>query len=254
MDVSQKNRFFAGMKKCFVVSLLLILQHYYLPAQTQNRTAGWIATLNTIKLTRHFSLQADFHFRTSDAWLHTQTFIIRPGISFRFNPSLWVVLGYNRIHSRTLINEVSGYLNENQLWEQIWFRHPIQHFTMTHRVSFEQRFVPKPALVAGKVILNGREYVNRFRYWVRLLRPFQVKKTFLKGAYGVLQEEIFFNFGNTSAVNGHSFDQSRSVAALGYRFSAHFDMELGYQYRYIKGKKATAFNDNILQVSTLLRL
>lgn len=242
------------MKKCILLVISLFLIQFTLLAQTQNRTGGWFAALNTFKLSKKTALQVDLHYRTTDAWEHMQTFMFRPGISYRFKPNLWTVIGYNYLLSRNTISGVSGYVLENQVWEQLWFRHPLGHFTMTHRASFEQRFVPIAVLNAGKVEKKGSEYANRFRYWVRLLRPFKPQKTLVKGLYGVLQEEIFFNFGNISAVNGHYFDQSRTVGALGYRFSPHFDLEIGYLYRRLQSKGKSAFNDNLLQATSLLRL
>jgi hypothetical protein len=242
------------MKKYFAQVLILLAISFSLSAQSTSRTGGWFAALNTFKLSKKSSLQIDIHYRTSDAWQHMQTFIFRPGFSYKFKPNLWTVVGYNYLVSRNTINGVSGYILENQIWEQLWFRHPLGKFTMTHRASFEQRFVPVAILNSGKVEKNGSEYANRFRYWVRLLRPFKPQKTLVKGLYGVIQEEIFLNFGNISVVNGHYFDQSRTVAALGYRFSPHLDMEIGYMYRRLQSKGTTAFNDNLLQATTLLRL
>lgn len=242
------------MKKCFLLVLSLFLIQYTLLAQTQSRTGGWFALLTSVKLSKKVSLQADIHYRTSDTWQHLQTLIIRPGIAYRFTPNFWAVLGYNHLNSRTSISGHNAYLAENQVWEQLWFRHPLQKFTVTHRITFEQRFVPTPVLQGNDVKSSGSQYVNRFRYWLRFMHPFKYEKTFTKGMYGILQEELFLNFGNIAAVNGHSFDQSRTFGGLGYRFSHRIDLELGYQYRRVQAKGTAAFNDNLLQVTSLLRL
>ncbi|MBL0133325.1 MAG: DUF2490 domain-containing protein [Chitinophagaceae bacterium] len=242
------------MKKCFLLLSLLFLIQFTLTAQTQSRTGGWFAILNSIKLSKKVTLQADFHYRTSDAWQHLQTLIIRPGITYRFNPNFWTVLGYNHLNTRTTINGFTSYLAENHLWEQFWFRHTLQKFTVTNRITFEQRFLPTPVLEGNKVKNSGFHYVNRFRYWVRFMHPFKYEKNFSKGMYGILQEELFLNFGNISFANGHSFDQSRTFGGLGFRFSPRFDLEIGYQYRRVQGKGTLAFNDNLLQATTLLRL
>lgn len=97
-------------------------------------------------------------------------------------------------------------------------------------------------------------YANRFRYFIRNVIPFQQQKTFSKGVFAALQNEVFVNIGNTSNVNGKFFDQNRLYLAMGYRLSSSFDLETGYLNQYISGRSGTFTNNHVWQVAGYLRL
>ena len=84
--------------------------------------------------------------------------------------------------------------------------------------------------------------------------PFQQQKTFAKGMFAALQNEVFVNVGNTSNVNGKFFDQNRFYLALGYRLHSSIDLETGYLNQYISGRNGTFTNNHVWQVATYLRL
>ena len=42
-------------------------------------------------------------------------------------------------------------------------------------------------------------YANRVRYFIRNIIPFQQQKTFAKGMFAALQNEVFLNLGNSDA-------------------------------------------------------
>ena len=72
--------------------------------------------------------------------------------------------------------------------------------------------------------------------------------------YWVAQNEFFFNAVGASHANQKLFDQSRSYAGTGYRLSKHADLELGYMFVYAEGRNKEYTTNNIIQLSSFLRL
>ena len=72
--------------------------------------------------------------------------------------------------------------------------------------------------------------------------------------FSALQNEVFLNVGDKSAVNGKVFDQNRFYLALGYRLSAEFDIEAGYLNQYVSGSNDNLSRAHILQLATYVRL
>ncbi len=224
-------------------------------AQSTDRTAIWYGSINNIHINKKWSLQPDFHIRSSDKWENFQTFILRPGINYRFNPKWNVVVGYNHIQSRVVIGGVAGYTPENHIWEQVWFRHKLKRFNLVHRLSLEQRFIQYGYLQNNTIKNREALFTQRIRYLFRTQLPLvQQKPAFVKGPYAVLQDEIFFNIHKKENANGQSFDQNRLFAGIGYRVSPKLDIEAGYQNRQITARGGARFADHITQITTFLRL
>ena len=85
--------------------------------------------------------------------------------------------------------------------------------------------------------MSGNLFANRFRYFNRAIISLKKQKPFVKGAFAAVQNEVFLNIGDKSAVNGKFFDQNRLYLAAGYRFSPKFDGEIGlYKPIYFREK------------------
>jgi len=157
--------------------------------------------------------------------------------------------------------------------------HHLPAATLTHRLRLEQRFLPKHHAEGNALVQNGHRYAGRIRYFARTVLPLTSHRSggasanplhngtspssmtqssapapFTKGFFAAVQNEIFFNIGDTTPVNGKLFDQNRAYLAAGYRWSRQFDTEIGYMNQYISGTGSNSTNNHILQVATYLRL
>ncbi len=225
-----------------------------LQAQDLERNAGWYSGINSVGLTKKLRLQFDFAVRSTDKWEHVNTWFIRPGLAYNPDKHRTFTLGLNYVMNRTTSGGITDNIPEKQVWEQFWYRHPWGKWNMTHRFSLEQRFVSPVTVSSNQLKAGTAHLVSRFRYWIRAALPLEQKPQAGKGNYLILQNELFLGFGETSLVNGKTFDQNRAMAGIGHHFSPLFDMELGYQFRRIQGRGSIDFNDHILQLTTLLRL
>lgn len=242
---------------CFVSCLFVGLQP--LSAQTSTQFSGWFAEVARVELKNKFSLRIESQFRSTNEWQGLQQWLIRLGLNYDIKRNQILTAGYAYFSTFRTVSGVSGYVPENRIWEQYVFEPASNikgHFIKFHnRVRLEQRFIGQPQNVIGQLETNSYVYAQRIRYLFRSIIPFAKTATdFTCGTYITVQDELFFNFGDLSPVNGHSFDQNRIYFAVGYRFSPTIDWEIGYMNQFIQNSGAAKTSNNILQVATNIRL
>lgn len=250
--------------RVFFSTCLLLTIAAHTSAQTQ--FSGWLADFNTFKLNKKLSIHNDIQLRSSDQVDHVNTLLLRAGLNYHINKKFIATAGYAYVHDRRLVNNngvtVSGYSAEHRIWEQLIFNHALvlgagskaRKGTVQHRLRLEQRFLPTHTIIDNEVKRNGDVFANRLRYFIRNVNPLVPWSASGKAPFLALQNEVFVNLGDKSGVNGEFFDQNRAYVALGYRFHAKFDAELGYMNQYRNGRGKAFTNNHILQVATYVRL
>jgi len=250
------------------------------PTFAQTQFAGWVGTFQNYKLTKTFGVYFDAQWRSTDQVRQMNALLLRPGLNFYITPRLTGTVGYAFIPQQRFNSGVEGYLPEHRVWEQLMYTHPVKighsvaHHpampTLTHRLRLEQRYLPKHHPEGGQLVRDGHREAHRLRYFFRGIIPLSAQASpagsgaavdgpvkpaaFNKGFFAAVQNEIFFNLGDRTAVNGKLFDQNRMLLAGGYRLSKQFDMELGYMNQYISGAGTNSTNNHIVQLATYLRL
>jgi len=249
--------------RILALSLLLLAIQPRKPLVAQTQFAGWLATFQNYKLNKHLGVYFDGQLRSTGQWKDVQQIILRPGLNVYLTPALTATVGYAYIPNRRTLSGVSDLLAEHRSWEQLLLTHPLRSThrtggvahgaTLTHRLRLEQRYLPKPKVEGDGLTTNGHSYASRLRYFTRALLPLPAAP-FTEGFYAALQNEVFVNIGDPSAVNGKFFDQNRAYIAFGYRFTKQFDTEIGYVNQYISGAGDNSTNNHILQCATYIRL
>lgn len=239
-----------------LVSLILFatVHSFFQTANAQTQFTGWIASFNTIKTGKQTSLHTDIQLRSTNEWEQIQTILVRPGINFHVNKKTTLTAGYAFISNRRNINNISDLVPEHRIWEQLLYNHKWKNIFISHRFRLEQRFISKVTAINNELEANGTAYANRFRYFIRNIIPFKNEKTFTRGMFAALQNEVFINIGNTANVNGEFFDQNRLYFATGYRLNAKTDLEIGYMNQYVNGRSDQFTNNHILQLAGYIRL
>jgi hypothetical protein len=245
---------FAVMKNVFLSLVLLLAGNLSYPLFAQSQFSGWLASFNTVKTGKKTSVHADVQWRSSDELKHTQTLLLRSGLNIHLTKQFTVTGGYAFIHNRRVVSGVSGFAPEHRIWEQLLYNHKLKSIFVSHRFRLEQRFISKSVVQNNELRNDGSVYANRFRYFFRNVLPFHQQKTFSKGMFAALQNEVFVNIGNKANVNGKFFDQNRLYLALGYRLHSSFDIETGYLNQYINGRNGAFTNNHVLQLAGYLRL
>ena len=219
----------------------------------QVQFSGWLASFNTFRLNKRFSIHAEAQLRSTDQWQQVATIILRPGLNFHVNKTLMLTTGYALVESRRTAGGLSSLLPEHRIWQQVLVSQKINRISLAHRFRFEERFLPRAKAVNDELKTDGHDQAFRFRYFVRSLFPLTGGTGFAKGPYAALQNEVFLNTGDKSAVNGKAFDQNRLYGAIGYRFTGKIDIEAGYLNQYTNTR--TSFvNNHVAQVAVYKRL
>ena len=239
-------------KAIIVYLILIVCSQNILFAQTQN--TGWLASFNTFTIGKKTSIHSDVQFRSTDEIQQLQTLLIRSGLNYRLSKNIIATAGYAFIDNKRTVSNVTGFVHEHRIWQQIIFNQKIQQLAIAHRLRLEQRFVGRPALIDNVVKNDGYNTSHRIRYFIRNILPLKNEGAFKKGLFVALQNEIFLNIGNKGNVNGKTFDQNRLYLAAGYRLNPKFDIEAGYMNQYINGRSNQFTNNHVLQLATYLRL
>ncbi|MBE7174003.1 MAG: DUF2490 domain-containing protein [Williamsia sp.] len=234
---------------------LVILLSLCKNAHTQTANfGGWLATFYTIKVNKKVDVIADAQFRSGKQVKNISTILLRPAISFKFNKNVSAALGYAWNDARRDVGTLSELIPEHRIWQHVIVRHKILSASSQHRFRLEQRFLPKVVVRNNQLHSNGYNHAHRFRYFTRTIIPLKKTKQFTQGPFGALQNEVFLNLGNKSAVNKRVFDQNRLYGAVGYRLSPRLDLETGYMNQYMIAANGGIINNHILQLATYLNL
>ncbi len=210
--------------------------------------------LHTIKITKKFSSHLDVQFRSDDNLKNAETFIFRPGLNYHLPNKSILTLGYGLIEGWRTIAGDRGALAEHRIWQQFIIPQKLNTITVNHRLRLEERFIPVAANQNGEIEKIETVYSTRFRYFFRSIIPFKSTPAFRKGAFGAIQNELFFNISDLENVNKKIFDQNRFYAALGWRFNDEFDLETGYLYQFVSGLNSNNVNNHAIQLAGYLRL
>lgn len=202
--------------------------------------------MHTQKFNAKWGVHFDLQLRSADEFGYLRNVLVRPGLTYYINKNSNATLGYLLTTTKT---EVPGLedidVTEHRIWQQYIRTHRLGGIYASHRLRLEQRFIEQN---------NGDQvFAQRFRYFFRLIQPLQQRaETFDKGAFVALQNEVFLNVQNKSALSGKLFDQNRAYLAVGYRFSKKVDLEAGYLNQASNGRNNYTLN-HIAQLALYTR-
>lgn len=189
-------------------------------AQTEN--TGWLFISYTQKVSEKFDVLADFQLRSSDQLSDFSALLFRTALNYNINKKHAVALGYAFLGKREENEmEVKVFNPEHRIYEQYLFNFNTKRTEWTLRFRLEQRFINQE---------KQTDFSQRARGFLAAQIPLIANADFSKGIYTGIQNELFLTVQNKNKVNGRMFDQNRSFASLGYRWSKKIDTEFGYLF------------------------
>ena len=237
----------------FIVLFFFVLFSMVATGQ-QHKFSGWAMTVNTISLSPRFNLIFDSQLRSNDQWKQPETFILRPGLTYVLNKNVSLSTGLALIHNWKTIGTVRDDVSDNRIWQQLGINQQVKNAVLQHRIRMEERWIPLLNVAGSEIVKSDPRFNARFRYFTRWISPFSSSQKLTKGIYWAVQNEFFFNAAGTRHANRKLFDQSRTYTGTGYRLGKHADLELGYMFVYTEGRNKDYTTNNIIQVSSFLRL
>lgn len=227
----------------------------WLSAQYLNAQAGpylWGTLFSNGAIRGQWGFHLDAQVRSEAEMTSLKTWLVRPGVQYQVNKRNLLTVGYAYVHTRVRSATVLGYTSEHRLWQQWIHQQPIKGLTWQHRFRLEQRFIGATQYREGIGNPGTSIYSTRFRYFNRLVVPWQKQRPFTKGAFGAIQNELFLHLTGKDRLNEHTYDQNRFLISVGYRPNRQWDAELGYMLRNIQGLTGST-NQHTWQLAVYLR-
>lgn len=237
----------------FIVLFFFVLFSMFVTAQ-QKKFSGWAMTLNTFALSPKFNFIFDSQLRSNDQWKKTETFILRPGLTYVLSKNVSLSAGLALITNWKTMEGIRDGVSDNRIWQQLGINQQVKNTVLQHRIRIEERWIPVLKVAGSEIVKSDPNFNARFRYFTRWISPFSATKKLTKGMYWAVQNEFFFNAAGARHANRKLFDQSRTYAGTGYRLGKHADLELGYMFFYTEGRNKDYTTNNIIQLSSFLRL
>ncbi|MFW0717868.1 DUF2490 domain-containing protein [Pedobacter sp. N23S346] len=190
-------------KLSVIVTLCLIA--FNTAAQTEN--TGWLFISHTQKLNKNFDVLADLQLRSSDQFNDFSALLFRTALNYNINKKHAVAFGYTFLGKWERDEMQMKILTpENRIYQQYLFSFNTRRTEWNLRFRLEQRFVNQEART---------DFSQRARAFIAAQIPIAANADFTKGFYAGVQNELFLTIQNKDNVNGHIFDQNRSLASLG---------------------------------------
>jgi hypothetical protein len=196
-------------------------------------TNAWAMYVGTHKLSDKFSLMTEYQWRRADGFKSWQQSLLRFGLEYNINPNVSVMAGYALVKTfpygdQPIIHE----FDENRIFEQLNLKNKFGNVEVQHRYRLEQRFMEQYANDASNnTIQVDPVFRQRLRYRAMAMIPLSRKEMSDKTLFLNVNNEVFLGFG--SGIGKNIMDQNRFIAALGWRFSKDFNVQLGYLNQFV---------------------
>ncbi len=189
----------------------------------------WYLLLANHHLTDQWNIGTELHMRYDDWMSDKEQFLFRPYVDFntRKSPNVVYTFGYTYIKTFPYGDyPVAIDKPENNIWEQVTFKHQYGKLQVQHRYRLEQRWqrdiVYNP--VDDTYSLDGNTFGNRFRYRLTLTQP--------------LSDKVFINafdelwIKGDKALRAITYDRNWLYVALGYHLTPDISLQLAYLHQY----------------------
>lgn len=211
-------------KTLLMLSLFLSLPK--LSFSQDSELGNWLIYIGNKQLNEKWNWHHEVQYRNYDAVGDLEQLLLRTGFGYTFNESKSnVLLGYGYILSENYVGQSDEKIsvNEHRIFQQFITKQQLSKVSLQHRYRFEQRFVED-------------DFKMRFRYFLGINIPLQYKENAKNPLYLSAYNEIFLN--TESAV----FDRNRLYGGLGYKFSEHVKLELGYMNQFFETSSRDQIN------------
>ena len=175
----------------------------------------------------------EYQWRRADGFRNWQQSLLRFGLEYEINPKVSVMGGYAWIKTfpygtQPILHE----FNEHRMFEQVYLKDKAGRLEVQHRYRIEQRFLEQYALnSSGNVVQVDPVFRNRIRYRALVMLPLSRKTMGDQTLFLSINNELFVGFGKGIAKN--PIDQNRFITALGWRFNAQTNIQVGYLNQFI---------------------
>ena len=221
------------MKSIITALLLTITISTFGQKQIANQNGAWLMYFGNHKLSEKFSLHTEYQFRRNELFNNWQQSLARVGLDFHFDKQNSVTAGYGWIVSFPYGEQpIAVNTTEHRIWQQFINKTNYGRFYFHHRYRLEQRFIENAFLnTANEKEVDGFKFRQRARYRFLLSIPLNHSSMQDNTLFLSLYEEVFLGFGK--GIGRNILDQNRLYGAIGWRFNAKSNVQLGYLNQFV---------------------
>lgn len=183
--------------------------------QIDDQFNAWAVYQGNHHLNSKFDVHTEYQFRRSNGFADWQQSLARVGLDYKYNANCTFSAGYGWIVSFPYgAQPIAAQTNENRIWQQVNLKQQMGSIQIQQRYRLEQRFI-------------DTIFRQRVRYRAQVILPLQDSyQTKGKGLFANVNDEVFLGFGK--GIGKNVLDQNRFIAALGYKFTPDFNIQVGY--------------------------
>ncbi len=225
-----------SIRKLWAIAILCLIAFN---TSAQNENTGWLFISHTQQLNKKLDVLADLQFRSADQLNDLSALLLRTALNYNINKKHAVALGYTFLGKWEEDEmQMKVFTPENRIYQQYLYNFNTRRTEWILRFRLEQRFIKQEKHV---------DFSQRTRAFIAAQIPIAANADFSKGLYAGVQNELFLTVQNKNNVDGHMFDQNRSLASLGYRWNKKIDTEFGYMF-WLQKEEAGYDRTNVFQV------
>lgn len=240
------------MKRWIIIASLLfgVLNLATAQKEIDTQFGSWWMYFGNHKVSEKLSIHTEYQFRRADFTANWQQSLARVGLDYHFNKQNALTAGYGWIISFPYGTQpIAVNTTEHRIWQQFVTKSNSGRFYFNHRYRLEQRFIENASLnMADDKVVDGFKFRQRARYRFLLSIPISKPKLEDNTLFVGFYEEVFLGFG--SGIGKNILNQNRLFGALGYRFNARTNVQLGYLNQFVvKSDGVRMERNHMLQLS-----
>ncbi len=246
----------------------------YLQAQTPiiaytgvEQTNAWVVYNGNHLVSNKLNVHTEYQWRRNELFNKWMQSLLRVGLDYNFSKTASTTFGYafvqtmdyGKFAEESTLKFNQYEFNEHRIWQQFITKQQIDRFYTQNRFRLEQRWIEYKKKDATGIYVRDNETLSpgtsepfkfrqraRYRFMVQI--PLNHKEMVDNTVFIQLADEVFINFGK--GVKSNIFDQNRASIALGYRFNALCNLQLGYMNQFVQKSDGVHKEDNhTLQVA-----
>jgi hypothetical protein len=206
------------------------------PKEVKHFNQFWTSINTTARISDKWFVLADFHVRRNNFLKDPGFYVLRGALNYKFTPNFSVAAGYAHLWLAASLKEKFYYLNENRIYEQVLYTHPVGKIRFLHRLRNEQRWIE---YTLNDSASGNFRFTNRIRYLLNIRIPLSKNP---KIPQVVLANEIMVHFGKS--VKYSNFEQNRIFAGIYQMVSKTVSFDFGYMYTYQLRTSGFQYNAN----------
>jgi hypothetical protein len=222
------------MKSSFLMVFLVGFSIGLSQKQIATQSHAWMMYFGNHRLTDRWGIHTEYQWRRNDFFQQWQQSLMRLGVDYYGKNGAQYTLGYGWIETFPYgAQPIAKAFTEHRIWQQLMLKSKVNRIDFQHRYRLEQRFLEnwKTTYNGGIELVYSYLFRQRIRYRFLANLPINHPEMTDNTLFLSVYDEVFLGFGE--GIGKNVLDQNRLYAAIGWRFNANVNVQVGYLNQYI---------------------